>query len=446
MSKLFGNLSAEALEVAAGPLSVEEVMDQQDVIHEIHDIEMEAGSAVVAMEDGMQAVASLEEAATNYDAILGQPESITSAHVLVAQEHLRMSAIALGVEEADLAEIVGEEVSVEDATSNPVTAMQLSRESVGDFIKKIFEQVKAFFKRIGVAIKKLYVKAVAFLNNTEKMAKKLLESVKEMDDKGNVKMTDAVAKSLRGMMAVAGLESGSIDSKSILAYHAAVNSVATIKTVNAAFSDLPEKITKSQDDKFKAGLEGIMKNLEGGLKKESFLEKISGKVKEKLGKEKAPAKAVLIPTKVTASTVNALMVQTDDEKAASDNEMDKVSAITVTKASASLEKSEIAKLKVAALSLKDVEGILNAVVKSNSKTFIDAAKKVMEEREKAIDAIEKTYKDNEDIDSAGKAYISKFVSINQSLTTSLSLDAILGNIYANKNVVSSCKLFASLHK
>ena len=447
MNKLFGNISVEEIgEGAVGPITAEEVIAAEENLQEIHEIEMEATAAVVAMEDGEKAIASLEEAAAKYDAILAQPESISPAHVLVAQENLRMTAIGLGVEEAELQDIIGEEVSVEDATSNPVTGMELSRESVGGFIRKIFEQVKAFFKRIGVQVKKLYVKAVAFFNNTEKKAKKLLEEYKDRKDTAGAKLSDKQVDSIKNKLAVAGINSGKINQKSVLEYLAAITDTGTLKQINDAVATTDGLSADQIKDAaaVKKTFEGFSKAFEGAINKNSMFKQAGDKIKGWLGKEDTTNLVATYPVKVSGKGMTVILMKEDSEKLNSDDALKRVSAISYTKKSVSLEKTALYRMDVATLGFGEINAILGAVVKSNSVTFAKEAAAIMDTREKAIDKFEKEQKSAEP-DQATKAWISKYVSVNQTTATSMSLDAILGAISGCSNVVSACTVYASAH-
>jgi len=54
-----------------------------------------------------------------------------------------------------------------------VSAMQISQEGAKDFLKKVVESIKAIFRKVMNAAKKLYVKLVVAMNGTAKKAQKL---------------------------------------------------------------------------------------------------------------------------------------------------------------------------------------------------------------------------------------------------------------------------------
>ena len=276
------NLSREELE--EGQTGDVEVIDAIDSNDEVNEIATDMQADVAAVEEAEDVIEELSEQVEENETALETPEEVDAVDVAVSQEALHYATKRLGTTMGEMGLGV---ISRESAKDDSVTALRLSTEGIKEFVNTVIEQIKRLMRNVGMAFKKLYVKALTVFNNTEKAAKKLRDSLKNHKDETptyDEETRDWFAERFPGIIVgkdSAGTNLG-FNEAGIKKFIADINNITKkekdVQTLNAAIAKLEANIAKSNDatekekvgEKLKAKLaerDGVFLSLHDGGKK-----------------------------------------------------------------------------------------------------------------------------------------------------------------------------------
>src|SRR5574344_1013138 len=145
----------------------------------VNEVASEIQADVASVEEAEDVIEELNEQVEENEEALESPEAVEAVDVAVSQEALNYATKRLGT---TMQEVGLGVISRESAKDDAVTALRLSTEGIKEFINTVIEQIKRLMRNVGMAFKKLYVKALTVFNNTEKAAKKLRDSLKNHKD------------------------------------------------------------------------------------------------------------------------------------------------------------------------------------------------------------------------------------------------------------------------
>ena len=184
---IFGQLATESADKqAAIEDNIVEEIAAEEAYADALAIESEIVAGVAAMSQAQVAADRVEAQVSHESMLLANPEQINVGCVALSQEALATTALLLGAD----ASVLAPSVSQEAAEANPVSAMQISIENDKNFLTKVIDSIKAIFRKVMNAAKKLYVKLVVAMDGTAKKAKKLKKHIeKDLDGSTKTKNT-----------------------------------------------------------------------------------------------------------------------------------------------------------------------------------------------------------------------------------------------------------------
>lgn len=400
------NLSREEFEEGQG--NDVEVIDAIDSNDEVNEIASDMQADVAAVEEAEDVIEELSEQVEENEAALETPEEVDAVDVAVSQEALHYATKRLGTSMSDMGLGV---ISRESAKDDAVTALRLSTEGVKEFINTVIEQIKRLMRNVGMAFKKLYVKALTVFNNTEKAAKKLRDSLKNHKDETptyDEETKEWFAEKFPGIIVSNGL---GFNESGIRKFIAEINDVSKkerdVKTINAEISALEANIAKSND----------------------------AKEKDKLGEK---LKAKLDTRDGTFLTLH------DGGKKYTEYRLEDVDSekkFSLKKESSEFDSADANQVKP--LSKTNITNILNDIVAKGNKKVYDAGKKLLDESDKEASKFYKALANSASWSTAERSEYIRYTSKMLTIGTSIVLDMILVNLRGQKNALAICSKAAS---
>lgn len=152
---------------------------------------------IAAVEELMEEKAKLEDQAVTNDELLSNPDAVvTATDVEVSEETRTEVQYSLGYTSSMGKIRLSQESVFNDVKSNPRKYLAISNEDIKDTIKKVWEKIKAFFKKIAgkLGIKTKAIKAKNVINEkrykdiepTIKDKNKVQESVKQKTESSSL--------------------------------------------------------------------------------------------------------------------------------------------------------------------------------------------------------------------------------------------------------------------
>ena len=177
MTKLFQTeVSHENFQDTDNTIGNEDMANILSASQDIADIENEARSIDAVTASSEELISNLQTEVDVESRILDSDTSKLSGNIVVlANLSLTNAYDALGVSDF---ERIGA-ISHESANASPVTALKVSHEEKQSLIKRAIDLVRKLFKKFGLLLKKLRVKAVLLTENVSKAAKGLAITIAE---------------------------------------------------------------------------------------------------------------------------------------------------------------------------------------------------------------------------------------------------------------------------
>lgn len=170
---------ADAPVVLGTPLEVEDLIEDQMATEEVNGLVVEMQNDLNALDEAHEAVDALQETQATIAEKLETPEAVTAEDVAIAQEALKLTAASLGV---DLNSFNITTMSYESSKAYPSEALQVSMESIDDFLNTLSQNIHNLIVRVGLWIKKMIVKVMVMFNGASKKAEALLAEIKDKQD------------------------------------------------------------------------------------------------------------------------------------------------------------------------------------------------------------------------------------------------------------------------
>lgn len=408
MSLFKRTLSREEFEGDVTPeVEVQETVEATVENDEVNEIASDIQADVAAVEEAEDVLEELNEQVEENETALETPEAVEAVDVAVSQEALSYATKRLGTTMADMGLGV---ISRESAKDDSVTALRLSTEGIKEFINTVIEQIKRLMRNVGMAFKKLYVKALSVMNNTEKSAKKLSEKIKNYEDSKKTAYSNEEKQWFAGRVPGLIIENG-FNKDGVEKFIASANKVEGItdsiakmeKSIAAAVNATEDQL--SSDD-FK-GISSIAKG------EEAFLTLTDG------GKKSVEYSVTNFNEPKKAS------IKKEAKEADSSDAEGKINAV----------------LKVA-----DVDSILKKLIANGNKKYYDTVKKHIDKLDQDATKSYKSISDAATWSTEARSRRIREISKGLSTATSICLDAIIYNLRANKNVLSVASKALSFHE
>ena len=382
-------------------VEVDEVIEATSDNDEVNEVASEIQADVASVEEAEDVIEELNEQVEENEEALETPEAVEAVDVAVSQEALNYATKRLGttIQEVGLGVI-----SRESAKEDSVTALRLSTEGIKEFVNTVIEQIKRLMRNVGLAFKKLYVKALTVFNNTEKAAKKLAEKVKNFTNSKKQYSDDEKKWFAERIPAIAA---EGFDKAGIEKFLTKINEPTRVTSpISVMESNVAAAIAATEEQLAKPDFKGIASMANG---EKAFLELSDGKkvVSYYVENYNEPKKASY-------------------KKEAKDAEVDESKINSV-------------------LSVSDVDAILKKLVASGNKKYYDAMKKHIDKLDQDATKSYKAIADAASWSTDARSRRIREISKGLSTATSICLDAIIYNLRGNKAVLSVASKALSLH-
>lgn len=404
-----GEISPVETEVTDG-IAVDDVIEAGEGGEETGALATDIETVSATIEDMLGVDEGLEEKieeVANVDA-----SEVTGDTVVAAMEALAQAVAISGVK------YDRSSIGFESIASNPSRALAVSMEDYKDFFKRLWAQIKEFFKKLILGFKKVFVAVMKWTAADVDACDKLIKKIKEGGEIAAVSQKDGtifkstktkVQKSLAGYLAAVGQKSlsGSAFATSLKAVIKHANGVDNITDVIKAAEAIG---AAKSEDKVEFGKFGPL-----SIKAENFSD--------------APKDIKVLSQTVTASGAVIVYAKADGKDVGS------VAKLSV--------KSEF----VSAIEVDNVKAADLIAVLEDLKKAVQGNKKFFDLANKGIESIEKiSEKQLKDLES-GEDSEAKWARISVKVSTRLAkngiYDSVLGQIKANKAVLSVCKTVAT---
>ena len=389
-------------------IEVDEVIEATSNNDEVNETAAEIQADVASVEEAEEVIEELNEQVEENEEALETPEEVDAVDVAVSQEALHYATKRLGTSMSDMGLGV---ISRESAKEDSVTALRLSTEGIKEFINTVIEQIKRLMRNVGLAFKKLYVKALTVFNNTEKAAKKLRDSLKNHKD-GTPTYDDETkewfAEKFPGIIVSNDLgftESG------IKKFIAEINNISKkekdVQTLNSEIAKLEGELV--------------------GAKDEQTIQKLKDSLKAKLDAREG-----------------AFLTLHDGGKkyteySIEDGDSDK--KFSLKKETSEFDSADANQVKP--LSKANIINILNDIIAKGNKKVYDAGKKLLDESDKEASKFYKALANSASWSTAERSEYIRYTSKMLTIGTSIVLDMILVNLRGQKNALAICSKAAS---
>jgi len=436
--------------------SIEDQIAVSDNLEEIAALTSDIAKLQINHDDSVNLSIATESAINAMDIALKNPQDITATDALRVNMEIKGMMVGAGAPDNIINDVSrAEGISVEDATSTPSVVYGLGRESAMDFAKLVLQQVKAFFKAIGVKIKKLYVAAVAFFSNTDKKVTKLIEKYKDRTDMPGAKLSDKQIAAIKTKLAIAGVAGRKLNAKNIDMYVQKVSDITIVKVYNNLINPFSDEkdITAIEATKIDNNYKGLLSFFQGQLLKDSFFGELISATKDLFNIDNKQLTVHFLPVSLTKQSMTVIALTVDESlvttEAKTEEDIDKMmKSFSLSSKTVTLEKSVVDSMKVDTLGFKDINAILNSMSKFSYDKLKTDVEKMTAEREKSVDTLTKALaKTNEgELSSFKKTVISKIINMNKTTITSISLNYLLGVMGAYSNTMSAMTVFAAAHQ
>jgi hypothetical protein len=225
-------------------------------------LESEIAEDVTAMAQADVAADQVEETIETAEDIAANPETVTPAVVEVTVESLKHTAALLG---GSIDSRYG--VSRESAKANPMVALEVSIDGAKDFLKKIYESIKAIFRKIINAGKKLFVKLMVVIDGTASKAKKLGKVADKLTGTAedfDEKQAKSIAYRFGAQFAIEGKKAPQI-ADIVNAAAAGKDTVQAVVDTLQASTQTPTAVSKETNDKYKDVITKTLKQSKGSI-------------------------------------------------------------------------------------------------------------------------------------------------------------------------------------
>ena len=165
-----------------------------------------------------------------------KPEEVTEDTVAVAQEQFYITMSKIGsLQHYKTSGTISHEISA----GTPTERLKLTCEGVKDFIEKVWEKIKAFFKKIVDWFKSILQKLGIIKNQAKKSSKDLKEEISDIAKKNNVSEQEVIATT------VEYIEKNPQDEKVEKAMNLLVESIGCLNIAVPNFKDIINKFIPS---------------------------------------------------------------------------------------------------------------------------------------------------------------------------------------------------------
>lgn len=258
MGKLFKIALEEAVVEEPSILGDNEVEDAVQNAEELAKTDSEIQQDIASIEQLMEEKAKLEDQAITNDELLSNPDAVvTATEVEVSEETRNEVQYALGYT-SNMGKIrLSQESIANDVRSNPRKYLVISNEDIKDTIKKIWQKIKEFFKKIidklGIAKKAETVKSKvsdAYFNTVSKFFKNMKREDKNksaFEEKGDVNVSTEDRLQMKDFQTVVtkvpvlilGLVHGNVDDVRVLVDEkSAIEDIKVLEATAKAYSEI----------------------------------------------------------------------------------------------------------------------------------------------------------------------------------------------------------------
>ena len=193
--------------VVTDGVAVDDVIESGEGGSEVGELNSNIESVAASIEDMIVANDGLEETQTKIEEeVEANPTEVTGDTVAVAMEALTSAIAVSGIPFAKTS------IGFESIVSNPKRALEVSLEDYKDFFARLWEQIKEFFKRLILGMKKVFTAVLKWTAADEAACDKLIDKIKESDTIEKISQKDGtffnstktkIRKSLGGYLAAA---------------------------------------------------------------------------------------------------------------------------------------------------------------------------------------------------------------------------------------------------
>ena len=399
------NLSREEFEDGqTGDVEVIEAIDNND---EVNEIASDIQADVTAVEEAEDVIEELSEQVEENETALETPEEVEAVDVAVSQEALHYATKRLGTSMNEMGLGV---ISRESAKDDSVTALRLSTEGIKEFVNTVIEQIKRLMRNVGMAFKKLYVKALTMFNNTEKAAKKLSEKVKNYEDSKKSVYSDEdktwFANKAADIINGAGFNKNSFE-QNIALFN---KSDLVLTPLGRLEKAVEEAVTASEDDMTGDKFKGISAVAKGD---EPFCYFTDG------------GKKYVTYVVENAEDMKKLNIKKETKEHDTSAAESKINSV---------------------LKVSDIDSIIKKLIANGNKKYYDAVKKYIDKFDQEATKSYKAISDAATWSTEARSRRIREISKGLSMGTSICLDSIIYNLRFNKNVLSVAAKALNFHE
>lgn len=392
-------------------VDVGEVVEASDGAQEVGALDGEIQTVSDGIEDMLAVDEGLAEEETVYaEQIETNPTEITGDTVVTAMESLSAAVAISGVNFTKSA------ISFEAIGANPAQALKLGMEDYKDFFKRLWAQIKEFFRKLILGFKKIFVAVMKWTAADVSACEKLIKKVKEGGEIAAVSQKDGtifkstktvIGKKLGGFLAATG--HSDISGANFKTALVAVMKMSNDQGALNAFKTQAENIAKAKtkEEALAIPIPGTFKAIQTG----NFAE--------------YPADSIITSVAVTAGGLNVIY-----------SKGEKVGETTKAKV-----KSEF----VSGIKLDNVDGSKIIDVLYALKGHVQDNKKYFDLANKAIEAVEKAAENSLKLQE-GDESAEKWARLNTKILIRIAksgiYDTVLEQIRVNKAVLSACRTIA----